>query len=160
MYFADLQPYTCFTGKRSGYTALAVGWLDSLFPYTIGPTPPAFQERLREHCACGVHAPMLGFHECDFCGKSHIFLEYGSKKVMTNNGEIWILDGNIVYAAPVMIHHYVTDHNYRPPQVFIDAVMRCPLPYEAAYQEIMQSWGETTFDYSRDYPFICSIRTP
>jgi len=59
-----------------------------------------------------------------------------------------------------MIHHYVTDHNYRPPQVFIDAVMRCPLPYEAAYQEIMQSWGETTFDYSRDYPFICSIRTP
>ena len=108
MYYADLQPYTCFTGKRSGYTALAVGWLDSLFPYTTGPTPPAFQERLREHCACGIHAPMLGFHECDFCGKSYIFLEYGSKKVMINNGEIWILDGNIRHHQDLVIYYFCT----------------------------------------------------
>ncbi|MGQ9547616.1 MAG: DUF7919 family protein, partial [Roseiflexus sp.] len=78
------------------------------------------------------------------------FLEYGDKKVITNNGEIWILDGNIVYSAPVMIYHYVTIHNYRPPQVFIDAVMRCPLPYEAAYQEIVQSWGVMTHDLVHD----------
>lgn len=148
MYYADLEPYTVCRYNLPGYTFLAIGWLDSQFPYPVGSTPVAFQERLREHCARGIHTLMLGFHECDFCGKSRILLKYGSKEVTTNNGEIWILDGNIVYVAPVMIYHYVTDHNYRPPQVFIDAVMRCPLPYEAAYQEIMQSYGETTFDFT------------
>jgi hypothetical protein len=28
------------------------------------------------------------------------------------------------YAAPTLIHHYVIVHGYRPPQVFVDALMR------------------------------------
>lgn len=27
------------------------------------------------------------------------------------------------YAAPTLVHHYVTWHNYLPPQEFIDAVL-------------------------------------
>lgn len=29
----------------------------------------------------------------------------------------------VVYAAPDMIYHYIKDHDYVPPQEFIDAVL-------------------------------------
>ncbi|MDW8215500.1 MAG: hypothetical protein RMJ55_18255, partial [Roseiflexaceae bacterium] len=50
-----------------------------------------------------------------------------------------------------MIYHYVTDHEYRPPAVFIDAVMRCPLPYEEEYQAFMRVLGRETDDLTRDW---------
>jgi hypothetical protein len=33
--------------------------------------------------------------------------------------------GNIVFAAPEMIAHYVIMHEYRPPEEFIEAVLAC-----------------------------------
>lgn len=37
------------------------------------------------------------------------------------------------YAAPTLIHHYVSIHNYHPPQPFLDALMRVPdLRWEVA----------------------------
>jgi len=60
---------------------------------------------------------MRGFHECEFC----------SGKPARGNGEIEVLgrDGN-VYVAPAMVIHYVEAHEYRPPDVFIEAVERLP----------------------------------
>jgi len=150
MYFADLSERNYFLRHPKGYTVLTVGWLDEDFPFTSGPTPPEFQERLREYCTRGILGLMMGFHECQFCGQWRVGVWYGARWVTTNNGEIWIPDGNIIYAAPVMIYHYVADHAYRPPDVFIDAVLRCPLPYEEAYQAFLRSIGEKTFDFTQD----------
>lgn len=148
MYIADLSTSTYSLQPPKGYSVLSIGWLDELYPFPHGPTPPEFQERLREHCTRGVHAPMMGIHECQFCGNWCVGVQCGNTWVMTNSGEIWIPDGDIIYAAPVMIYHYVTDHEYRPPDVFIGAVMRCPLPYEEKYQAFMRSIGMRTYDWT------------
>lgn len=39
------------------------------------------------------------------------------------SGEIRVKGINCVYAAPVMIYHYVRVHGYKPPQEFIEAVI-------------------------------------
>jgi hypothetical protein len=46
---------------------------------------------------------------------------------------------------------YVTDHEYRPPEAFIDAVMRCPLPYDEEYQAFMRFLGRETDDLTREW---------
>jgi hypothetical protein len=44
---------------------------------------------------------------------------------ITGNGEIRVWSGDgVIYVAPVLILHYVKVHGYRPPQSFVDAVLR------------------------------------
>lgn len=42
-------------------------------------------------------------------------------------GEVWFKLGEWTYAAPSMLGHYIEAHGYRPPRVFIEAVMGLPL---------------------------------
>jgi hypothetical protein len=94
-----------------------VGWLASGREYPRGETDAAFQERLALFCR--PHEAWLfcmGFHTCEFCGKAR------------GGYEIWVVGKERLYAAPVLVHHYVVAHGYRPPDEFIQAVMECPLP--------------------------------
>jgi len=42
----------------------------------------------------------------------------------SGNGEVWVegRDG-LTYVAPALVLHYVVEHDYAPPQAFIDAVI-------------------------------------
>lgn len=52
----------------------------------------------------------LGFHECEFCPPESAF---------RGNGEYhYYLSGGDVFAAPVMILHYLQEHDYRLPEEF------------------------------------------
>ncbi|MGH9517360.1 MAG: 5'-methylthioadenosine/S-adenosylhomocysteine nucleosidase [Terriglobales bacterium] len=124
-YIPDLEPYTYDSAHRqkSNPKLLAVGWLDPRFPFTKGPVDPVILERLVRLKANPVNL-MRGFHMCPFC-------EYdGPKDSSTDptrrgNGEIRVPGENgIVYAAPVLICHYIQAHEYSPPHEFIDAVRK------------------------------------
>jgi|SRR4051812_30264574 hypothetical protein len=117
-YFADLTPHT-YT-STDGQTVLNVGWLDAAHPFESGETSVKFRDALRKLCEhrMGLHR---GFHECQFCPPE----EPPLNPTRIGNGQIRVmaLDGSW-YAAPTMIHHYVTAHRYLPPQEFIDAVLK------------------------------------
>lgn len=72
-----------------------------------------------------------GSHLCEFCPRPPTVLSRGSIPMLdpppgtTGNGEIRIAGaGGIVYIAPILILHYVVAHRYRPPGVFVAAVIR------------------------------------
>jgi hypothetical protein len=117
-YFADLTPHT-YTPTRD-LVVLNIGWLDTSHPFSTGETPAAFHESLLTLCKRPVIVHR-GFHVCQFCPQTphHLEPEVRGNGVIRVGGK-----GNVWYAAPTMIHHYVTAHAYKPPQVFIDAVMR------------------------------------
>jgi hypothetical protein len=71
-----------------------------------------------------------GWHTCEFCGKA---LGFGSFGVPA--------DGRLFY-APDMIAHYVEEHGYAPPEMFIAAVLECPLPGTAEYVEAVRPFTE------------------
>lgn len=113
MYYQDLTPYEYFVGRKT--SAINIGWLDSSRVFTRGPVPDGFVARLR---ALEQHRvrQTRGFHVCPFC-------DPGDCKAVSS-AEIEVAGGEgKVYAAPMLIGHYVEVHGYRPPDEFVEAVM-------------------------------------
>jgi hypothetical protein len=112
-FFADLTPHSY--SPTGGLEILNIGWLDEGQTFPVGPTSQPFQDALLELCE---HPIILhrGVHKCWFCR--------GKLQDMVGNGQIRVLTGSgIWYAAPTLVHHYVTRHGYSPPADFVDAVL-------------------------------------
>jgi hypothetical protein len=108
--------------------AVNIGWLDGSMPFDTGQVPAAFVERLVELCGqYGVHRTR-GWHACTLCPPDAAYptmVHTATGAYPVGSAEIRVegLDG-IRYAAPNMIVHYVLEHHYRPPHVFIAAVLQ------------------------------------
>lgn len=110
-YFADLTGYS-YDGDEPN--VINIGWLDKEHPFVTGRVSSAFLEALLELC----RAPILlhrGQHACQFCQSDEPALGNGQIRVRDHEGT--------VFAAPVMIGHYVMGHRYRPPAPFMQAVL-------------------------------------
>ena len=124
MRIEDLTPYT-YTNRKSLEEAIAVGWLEGEdLPKKEGKVPAEVVKILKGH---RVQNFCKGFHWCEYCDE-------GGKTVGTGNGEIWIIYGDKLYIAPYLIIHYIEEHNYEPPQEFIDAVMKGFQPDSPGYE--------------------------
>ncbi len=125
-YFRDLSHCTYFQIYPANW--LAVGWLSSSFAYSQGAVSTQFLSALEQLTKKPVHL-CLGTHDCEFCQipKEIVGLEQGHKYRWDNkllgNGEIHVPGARgIVYVAPILVYHYVKEHQYKPPEEFIQAV--------------------------------------
>jgi hypothetical protein len=109
MYYPDLTPYDY--GITEYEDALNIGWLEMGHEFSSGDFPEK-QELIRKLRAKKIENKYRGFHSCDFCPKWEI-----------GNGEYVVQWNGKTYAAPRMVVHYIEAHNYKPPQIFIDAVI-------------------------------------
>lgn len=113
----------------------AVGWLSDKHPFPIGDTSPEFLSRLKEFCrrwGDGIEplwwGMFLGSHLCELCG------EYSA------SGNIGVPAGDILFAAPEMVIHYVEVHRYAPPTEFVAAVLAAPLPGTPEYTKAVAAF--------------------
>jgi hypothetical protein len=116
-YFEDLTPHTYTDGTDEEFPVLNVGWLGSEAPFALGGTSPRFKQALEQLCTKPI-VLHRGYHPCDFCQQcpdGTFRLGNGQIRVQAQDG-VW-------YSAPWLIHHYVKEHRYCPPQVFQDAVV-------------------------------------
>ncbi len=150
-YFADLTPYEYAHldhdivghewGKldyRPRYERLNVGWLDASRPFNRGPVPEWFADTLLDVVGHPPVNEMRGLHNCEFCppgvdtiadprpGRS--WLAYYEIRVPAGPG--------VMFAAPALIWHYVTAHDYLPPAEFVEAVQR----YDAGWATEPSPW--------------------
>ena len=72
-----------------------------------------------------------GIHLCNLAGCAGrpswppIALSLGGGEVILGGAEIRVpREDGVEMAAPTMVYHYVVDHRYRPPDFFVDAVLR------------------------------------
>ena len=109
MYFKDLFEEHI---PRAGAILVKIGWLSKDEPYTQGECPKEFMDKLKKIKLSGL---TKGHHYCPFCNN------------FTGQGEFYIpilpASNRKGYSAPHMIIHYIEEHNYCPPQEFMDAVM-------------------------------------
>jgi hypothetical protein len=101
-----------------------VGWLSKEHPFPTGDVPAAFIERLDVLVKYGIANddtrafPFL----CELCGCARSKEE---EIEMASFAEVRAVGADGAhFVAPMLILHYVTAHRYRPPQAFIDAVLR------------------------------------
>lgn len=128
-YFKDLTPYT-YTDRPA--TGLNIGWLDPAEEYSKGDTSVEFKEALYLCCDHFSLNRMRGYHGCDFCppeatrGSAWCAKPGHRYRADLGNGEIHVPGvrecAGKLYVAPTAIYHYVAEHQYRPPDNFIESV--------------------------------------
>ena len=124
MHFEDLSPYTYDDGQA---TMLNVGWLAKDKPFPHGTAVGwAFVSNLRALIKRPENL-CRGYHCCDLCdqpewskARSDGFDVWAATR--QGNGEVHVESNGVVYAAPVLVLHYVTEHGYSPPPEFVKAV--------------------------------------
>jgi len=104
----DLEPYTYNYYTQVKKNVLGVGWLDETRPFNKGEVPEEFIEKLKKAKRVNF---TKGWHDCPFCGKAK-----GSHEIMVRYN-------NKIYMAPELIVHYIEEHNYQPPEEYINAVL-------------------------------------
>ena len=108
-YYKDLTTYQY--GRPD--ECLNIGWIGKDESFETGDVTSDFIEKLEkveafDDYTCARHK---GSHRCEICGER---MGSSVKKIEFNKKG---------YKFPNSISHYVKDHNYKPPQEFIDAIM-------------------------------------
>jgi hypothetical protein len=148
-YFEDLSPYIYCNLPLSGPRTRNVGWLGSTHAYGKAKPTEDLLDLLWNYCKVSV-VQTRGIHECEFCpvGREHRDAERKGERLKLGSSEIRVFgsDGTI-YAAPTLIYHYVSAHNYNPPQEFARALSEGPSPPSPDYferlQEMELDWNKT-----------------
>jgi hypothetical protein len=131
-HYVDLEPcdYIRFNPARR-HLAISVGWLESAFEYSRGAVPSHFVDRLARITEINPGHPemvMCGWHDCEF---EHSARPDGStisdpQFPSSSKRELYIPFKGCLFVSPENIGHYITVHNYTPPEQFIEAIERCP----------------------------------
>lgn len=150
-YSHQIEPFTLAGVKN-------VGWIDveSLFP--LGDVPEKSLLKLtRLASGNGVFRPLVEpvreLHACQICGALQLRDSVGNA---LPNAELWIPANGVIYAAPVMILHFIAVHNYLPPEEFIAAIDAVDenVPYSAdeLYKEQLRlsDWGRLSGEEKMD----------
>lgn len=126
----DLEP--CNYLPLECEALVAIGWLGGESKFRKGPVSTEFFKKLSELCK-NPWQPVVsaGLHTCSLCQfeaprfSSNIFVPYQSR----------------IFVAPVAIVHYIAAHWYKPPNIFIQAVMACPANHTMEYKKAILSNG-------------------
>jgi hypothetical protein len=123
-FYEDLSDYTY---TESDVPMINVGWLGEGQDFQIGTTGDGARDILVKMAENPMNL-MRGSHSCDFCSEDSPlrFTAPGTSfgKVSLGNGEIHVQgSGGVIYSCPTLIIHYIDRHKYRPPAVFIQAVL-------------------------------------
>jgi hypothetical protein len=112
-----------FEGKRRD-DRLNIGWLAEGYDFPTGDPGAEFKQALSYALRFGVNATR-GSHGCQFCEGMRIeMIDSRGRVGLLGSEELYIegSDGS-AFASPILIVHYVIDHNYLPPDVYRQAVI-------------------------------------
>ena len=121
-----------YAGFTPGLTAYAVGWIGDVVEST-GETPSMCIGALLDAYEAGYlfSDGTLGSHTCEVCpptlpqkGYDHPFTWNGRQTTLYGHGHYLVHHGNAIFVTPALVLHYIVNHQYRPPDVFIEAVIK------------------------------------
>jgi hypothetical protein len=115
----------------------AIGWLHPDHPYPCGTVPAAFQARLEAFARLASDSTVAlalpvahGYHICEFCNDARGWRNFG------------VPAENVLFVAPELVAHYVSEHTYTPPAEFVAAVLASPLPDTPEYRAAVAGFRE------------------
>lgn len=130
-WYQDLGPCDYF-GPECAPSLRAVGWLEAGRPFPTGRVDAPVYARLVELCKDPWEpSVVMGFHRCDLC-------LYDGRPGKRN---VFVPAGDVVYACPELVTHYMNEHGYCPPDPFCAAVLTCPPMRSMAYYKALLAGG-------------------
>jgi hypothetical protein len=138
-FFEDMSIYSYKENQKN--TPLNIGWLDKSYHYKQGNVDSKVTEKILKLTSVKLMMTR-GFHVCNLCisaKNSPLIVKYGDEELKLGFAEIRVFGKeNKIYAAPNLIYHYIKEHNYQPPDEFIEAVLNGPDPYSNEYNELLR----------------------
>lgn len=124
-YFPDLSEYAYLAGSERNARHRNIGWLGKGHRFPRGRVPDAALEKLWKLCLLPPHVTR-GFHRCEFCRSppfGGVAAVWKGRQWKLGSAEIRV-EGTegIVYFAPNLVLHYITEHQYLPPAEFLAAL--------------------------------------
>jgi hypothetical protein len=119
-----------YHAELSGEIVKMVGWLEAPHPFLQGTVSPGDIALLEQLVIQTWKPPFMahGWHDCSICGRKPgdgpITRELEGKRTLLGTAEIYVPDGDIMYSVPNLVLHYIEDHGYRPPEVFMLAMRK------------------------------------
>ncbi len=107
--------------KMLEYKSVAIGYLSIDEEFERGEVSQNFLNKLQILWNEGITLGSLGFHECEFCIDEG---NYENRGKSSSEKELADKENKIKYLFPEMIFHYITKHNFKPCNEFIEFVMR------------------------------------
>jgi hypothetical protein len=146
MWYSDLGT-TCQIARAP--CVRAVGWLSAEHEFTNGEVAPRALDALRVLVSDGFcPVTLAGPHLCEFCSR------------VRDSGNVLVPSGEVLYAAPAMVVHYIEAHGYQPPDAFVEAVLACPAPPQPAYYDALRPFGGV-WDHSDDeWSYLLDTEAP
>lgn len=140
--FEDLTNYSYMHYENSKN----IGWLSEQYPYPKGKVSEEFIDNLWIYLHVNI-SKVRGQYGCDLCSQSqekNYKATYKGRSITLGFDEIRVLseDGKTAYAAPNLIYHYILEHDYRPPEEFIQAVLKGPKPGTREYEKFLASFTD------------------
>ena len=163
MYFEDLSDYAYGRGSFYRPKTKNIGWLEGCHSYQQAPASEHMLEVLWQYCSISV-AQTRGIHECDLCSDLDSYVaSRNGKKLLLGSSEIRVFGADgIIYAAPTLIYHYVSVHQYSPPDEFVQALNSALGPPNQAYFdrlcELDFEWRETSAPSGPAFKFTADGR--
>ncbi len=107
----------------AGLQLYAVGWIEEA-GFTTGDVPDECVEALiAAYPGKIIPDGTRGWHVCTLCKVEMPKPVWKGKTIdVAGTGQYLVRSEQAVYMAPALLLHYILDHHYCPPQVFIDAV--------------------------------------
>lgn len=129
-HYEDLTAYQYFEESiPAGVVAVNVGWLEPGEEYVRGDVPDGFIDALAVIVRDSCQMRTRGWHGCQLPHGAHeesypITVDVGGRKVSLGSAEVRVVAKSGEWMiAPNLVLHYVSNHSYRPPTDFIEAVM-------------------------------------
>ena len=124
---AEFQDLSVYEYSPSDKAMVNVGWLGHDYGFPTGHPADEVVEQLIIRAAEQVNV-MRGTHDCPFCDEEspiRILSPLVPKGwVSLGMGEIHVQGLNrVVFAAPTLVIHYITAHQYLPPEPFLVALL-------------------------------------
>jgi hypothetical protein len=136
----DLTPYTgCDCDKTIGLDPLAIGFVTRKHPFQTGKVPPKFLQKLLPFCHPSKTVCQMHRTQNSALGGEQIVVEINGEQITLGGAEIRIIGEEEIYAAPDLVYHYVSDHNYLPPDEFIQAVLKGPDSDSAEFRALINT---------------------
>ena len=110
-----------------------IGWIDKNQQFNMGDVSPDFVQKLKELIFNSDEGPcnilvneLRGSYDCPVCEKHEIKISNENDYFILGSSELWVPDNRSeehYFATFGLIIHYIEDHQYQPPQDFIEAVL-------------------------------------
>ena len=139
MKYDDLSIYEISEEPEKNGPLYCVGWIGRGENMPVGETPDLFLDKFYELCYSNIFETYRSATPCLICFPSMKEMreamfdgsgidKYAShseknKKILLGSSVLLIKGEAENYICPDLLWHYVSDHNYKPPQKFIDIVL-------------------------------------